>query len=68
MKNILKALSIYQEKEFEQPLGKYTKRRLNPLNPLTYLFIAIVFLIGLLKFGFVGIWKEMDTRNPFKYD
>jgi len=67
MKKILKALFIYQEKEFPHPLRKYTKRRLNPYNPLTYLLIAIVFLIGILKFGFVGIWKEIDTRNPFKY-
>ena len=68
MKKILKALLIYQEKELLTPFKrKYTKMRLNPYNPLTYLLIAIIFLIGILKFGFVGIWKEIDTRSPFKY-
>lgn len=68
MKKILKTLFIYQEKELlTRKAIRYTKKRLNPYNPLTYLLIAIVFLIGILKFGFVGIWKELDTRNPFKY-
>ena len=71
LKTLLKTLFIYQEKEFLTPSNrikkKHTKIRLNPYNPLTYLFIAIMFFIGLLKFGLVGIWKELYTRNPFKY-
>ena len=68
MKNIFKKIGIIQEKNVKSILGTSTKQlRLNPLNPLTYLLIIIVFLYGLLKFGFVGIWKEMDFRNPFKY-
>ena len=68
MKKILKTLFIYEGKELLTPFErKYTKMRLNPYNQLTYLFIAIIFIIGILKFGFVGIWKELDTRNPIKY-
>jgi hypothetical protein len=68
MKNIFIKIGIIQEKKFTNIIGPSTKKlRLNPLNPLTYLFIVISFLYGLLIFGFVGIWKEMDFRNPFKY-
>jgi len=68
MKNIFKKIGIIQEKKVKSIIGTPTKQlRLNPLNPLTYLLIIIAFIYGLLRFGFVGIWKEMDFRNPFKY-
>jgi len=68
MKNIFIKIGIIQQKKIKNIIGPSTTEiRLNPLNPLTYLFIVISFLYGLLRFGFVGIWKEMDFRNPFKY-
>ncbi len=49
--------------------GFFTARRLNPYNPLSYLFIFLIILIGLLMYGFFGAFKEIDiTKNPFKWD
>jgi hypothetical protein len=44
-----------------------TWRRLNPYNPLSYLCVALVTILGFFMFGFVGFWKEIDLRNPFKW-
>lgn len=66
---ILKALYIIQEKQYKDPLKMvYSKRRMNPFNPLTYISILIIILIGLLMFGLIGFWKECDLKNPFKWD
>lgn len=43
------------------------RRRINPYNPLSYLVITITFIVGIIMFGFVGIWKEVDNNNPFKW-
>ena len=68
MKKILKALFLIQEKQLKSPIGaRYTKIRMNPYNPLSYIYILLAFIVGLFMFGFVGIWKEMDLKNPFKY-
>lgn len=46
----------------------FKKYKLNPFNPLTYITILIAFLIGIVCFGVIGIWSEIDlTKNPFKY-
>lgn len=45
----------------------YQERRLNPFNPLTYVTILIAILVGIVMFGVVGVWKEIDLSNPFKY-
>jgi hypothetical protein len=42
--------------------------RLNPFNPFTYLVIILAILTGLLLFGFIGIKREMDFSNPFKWN
>ena len=42
-------------------------RRINPYNPLSYLMIIVVLFSALLLFGFVGMWKEIDLRNPFNW-
>ena len=70
MKKFLKYILVLQEiPNKDQKLGRgYTKAiRLNPYNPLSYLSIIISFIIGILMFGFVGFWKEVDLRNPFKW-
>lgn len=73
MKKILKFLLVIQEvsNEGREPkLGRgfFEARRLNPYNPLSYITIVLVLIVGILMFGFVGIWKETDLRNPFKWD
>ncbi len=57
MRKLLKKLYIIQE--------YYNKKRLNPYNPLSYLIIILVFIIGILMFGFVGFWAHIDFKNPF---
>jgi hypothetical protein len=46
----------------------YEKHRLNPYNPLSYLLLVIVFISGIVCFGVVGFWREVDLKNPFKYN
>jgi hypothetical protein len=63
-----KKLWIIQEKEFKNPLNNvYRKHRLNPYNPMSYITILIVLLVGIFMFGFVGFWNETDKVNPFKW-
>lgn len=76
MRNIiiktLKFLLILQEvsnKNRNPKLGKgfFTARRLNPYNPLSYIFVILLFAIALVLFGIVGMWSQIDNRNPFKW-
>lgn len=72
-KKILKYLFILQEvpnKNRKPKLGRgfSTARRFNPYNPLSYITLLLCIIVGVLMFGFVGIWKEMDLKNPFKWD
>lgn len=60
----LKLLMILQERKNEHG---FKRRRLNQYNPLTYAFIVLAIIFGLLMFGFMGIRKEMDFSNPFKW-
>ena len=77
MRKILKYLFIIQtvsnEERHKQGLkrlgkGYWNAHRLNPYNPLSYILIPILLVVGILMFGFVGIWKETDLRNPFKWN
>lgn len=73
MKKVLKFLLILQEvsnKNRSPKLGRgfFTAYRLNPWNPLSYLTILIILFVGVLMFGFVGFWREIDLRNPFKWN
>ena len=45
----------------------YEKYRLNRYNPLSYILIILVFVVGITLYGVIGFWKEIDLRNPFKY-
>lgn len=70
--NILKSIFVLQEvsnKNRAKKLGKgfSTARRFNPYNPLSYIVIVLLFVIGILMFGFYGFWKEVDYENPFKW-
>lgn len=48
--------------------GYFEAHRFNPYNPLSYIALLIIIVIGILMFGFVGFWKETDTINPFKWN
>jgi hypothetical protein len=43
--------------------GKRELRRLNPYNPLSYIFIAGVILL----YGAILAWKEYGKEKPFKW-
>jgi hypothetical protein len=67
-KKLLKLLWIFQEKKYKDTFNVTRKyRRLNPFNPLTYIAIVIIILVGFVMFGIVGFWKEVDLRNPFRW-
>jgi hypothetical protein len=73
VRKILKALYIIQEvsnKNRNPKLGKgfLEAKRLNPYNPLSYVLIIGAIITGILMFGFVGIRKEIDLQNPFKWN
>ena len=73
MRKILKCLLIIQEvsnKNREPKLGRgfFEARRLNPFNPLSYITVVVAIIVGILMFGFVGVWKEIVLKNPFKWD
>lgn len=76
-RKILEYLKIVQTISNEQRhkqglkrLGRgYSKaHRINPYNPLSYIALIIILIVGIIMFGFVGFWKETTTLNPFKWD
>lgn len=72
-KKILKKLYIIQEisnksRTEKIGLGYSTAIRLNPYNPLSYLTLILIFIVGIIMFGFVGFWKEIELKNPFKWN
>ena len=48
--------------------GYFKAHRFNPYNPLSYITLIIILIVGIIMFGFVGIWKEIDMYNPFKWN
>jgi hypothetical protein len=75
--NLLKRLHIIQticnEERYKKGLarlgrGYFNAHRINPYNPLSYLFLLIIIPIGILLFGVIGFPKEVVTKNPFKWD
>lgn len=64
MKRLLVFLGIVQHKRVLDGNGTIprlrTLKRLNPFHPLTYIVILLSFIVGLLMFGFVGLWKEVN--------
>ncbi len=77
IRNLLKILHIIQVVDNEERYNKGLERlgqgyfkayRLNPYNPLTYLFLLIIIPIGVLLFGVIGFPKEVVAKNPFKWD
>ena len=72
-KKILKFLLILQEvsnKSRNPKLGRgfLTAYRFNPYNPLSYIALVVIFVVGILMFGVVGFWREAELTNPFKWN
>lgn len=68
IRKLLIFLYVIQHKRVENGFNNIRiKARLNPLNPLSYITIILCFLTGFILFGALGIWKEIDLRNPFIY-
>ena len=72
----LRFLKITQEanniKRLEAGLKKLGKKpgkvhRMNPYNPLSYLVLALFLIVGIILFGFYGLFKDTVTYNPFKW-
>lgn len=73
LKKIFKSLRILQEvdnrkRKVKLGRGFFTAHRLNPYNPLSYITVIIATVVGLIMFGVVGMWKQIDGKNPFKWD
>lgn len=77
IKKIFKALYIVQtvsnEKRIKQGLkrigkGHFDAHRFNPYNPLSYIILPMIFILSVICFGIVGVWKELGNYNPFKWD
>jgi len=62
MRKLLKTLRIIQQKDDDT-----NKSRLNPYNPLSYITLVLIFIVGIFMFGFIGFWNEVDSTNPFKW-
>jgi hypothetical protein len=67
MRSIIKLLSFLNITQEIITKSGFTRRRLNPYNPLSYLtFVIFVFIVGIN--GFISNVKEsLLTENPFKY-
>lgn len=65
--NFLRLFSIIQFKDIEN--SKYSKVRINPWNPLSYLFVLLILFCYLLLYGVRGTIKDYGIfdKNPFKY-
>jgi len=67
MRGFLTKIYIIQEKINE---NGFKRHRVNPYNPLSYIFLVSSFIVGLIMFGVKGLSYEMDIRgkrNPFKW-
>ena len=72
MRRLLVFLGIVQLKRVLDGNGTIprlrTLKRLNPFHPLTYIVIILSLIVGLLMFGFVGLWKEVNWEElKFKW-
>lgn len=73
MENILKKLLIIQEMPSQNThprLGKIycDAQRINPYNPLSYIYLAIMFVTIIIAYGLIGVYDEFkNAKNPFKW-
>jgi hypothetical protein len=68
IRKILKLLLIVQERTHKDVFNKtIVQRRINPYNPLSYIFFLVALIVGVFAFGIVGIYKEFEIHNEFKW-
>lgn len=78
LRDFLYGINVLQIKKIEVTLtskdglerkvvGFRNWRRINPYHPISYVVIVCALISALLLFGFVGMWKEIDLKNPFKW-
>ena len=68
MNKILKKLWILQENKKKMPLGNtYTYRRVNPYNPLSYIFLILLSIISIFFIGIFGVVENWN-KNMFKWN
>ena len=71
VRKLLMLLKILQETTIESNTrgfkDSYSVRRVNPYNPLSYIALTIIIIVGVIMFGVVGIRKEINSLNPFKW-
>lgn len=64
--NFLRVFMVIQFRDLDNP--KYSKARLNPWNPLSYIILLIFFIGYLFAYGFKGLRKKIKLdENPFKW-
>lgn len=67
MRKLLKSVGVIQTKEINDTFKrKKTLKRLNPFNPLTYIFILIALIVGIVMFGIIGI-KDQINLDDLKF-
>ena len=68
IRKILKLLLIVQERTHKDVFNKKrVQQRINPYNPLSYIFFLLALIIGIFVFGIVGICEEFELHNEFKW-
>lgn len=68
IRKILKLLLIIQERKKKDAFNRtQIQRRINPYNPLSYIFFLLALIIGIFAFGIVGVREEFETHNEFKW-
>lgn len=65
MRKILIKIQVVQVKK-TKGMG-FKRYRINPYNPLSYIALPLLFIAAVVMFGVVGMWREVDCRNPFKW-
>ena len=69
IRKILMFLSVIQFKK-ELPNHKMymvEKRRWNPFNPLTYVCLILLFIVGFVLYGVKGVFEETEIKDAFKW-
>jgi len=65
---VLRFLCVLQDsKHIDSFKRSYTKQRMNPYNPLSYIIILVLIIVGIIMYGFVGVWKELRIKDMFRW-
>ncbi len=48
--------------------GFDTAHRFNKYNPLSYVVLILIILVGTILYGIVGFWTRSKITNPFNWD